>query len=65
MFGPLHTLRHAGPIQSLLLIGNLYLGGVWLVVDLRTDTKMTCVYKRLDYMCSQVVNHSRLNTQHN
>ena len=43
VFDPLNTLRHAGLIQLLLLIEHLYLSGLWLVVDLRTDTKMICL----------------------
>lgn len=29
---------------------TLYLSGVWLDVDQRTDTKQTCGQKRLDYV---------------
>jgi hypothetical protein len=37
-------------IQLLILIGHLYLSGMWLGVVLRTNAKKTCVQKRLDYM---------------
>ena len=33
-----------------LYIGHLCLGVVWLVVDLRTNTKKICVEKRVDYI---------------
>ena len=36
-------------IQLLILIGHLYLIGVWLGVNLRTDNKKTCVQKALAY----------------
>ena len=39
--------------NSLILIRHLYLIGVWLGVDLRTATKKTCNYKRLDGPCAQ------------
>ena len=35
----------------------------WLGVNLRMDTKKTCVEKRLT-MCSKVINHSRHSNQH-
>jgi hypothetical protein len=41
------------------------IGILWLGVNLRLDTnKMTCVEKRLS-MCSNFVNRSRHNSQHN
>ena len=38
--------------------------GVWGGVDLRMDTKKTCVLWRLD-TCSKCVNYCRLNSRHN
>ena len=43
---------------------HLNLSGVWLGVDLRTETKKIHVSKRLG-PCLKYVNHSRLNSQHN
>ena len=28
----------------------MYVSGLWLGVNLRTDTKRTCVHKRLDFV---------------
>ena len=43
------------------LVTQLYLSGVWLGVDLRTDTrKAPCVYKGLDYVL-KFGHHPRLN----
>ena len=42
-------LRYAGLSLSLLFVRQLYLSGAWLGVDLRADTKKSCVYKRLVY----------------
>ena len=39
-----------GQIQLLTLNGRLYLGGVWLDVDLRMDNKTRCLWNRLDYV---------------
>ena len=35
--------------QTVDLIGNLDLSGMWVGMVLRTDARKTCVYKRLDY----------------
>jgi hypothetical protein len=32
------------------LIGHLQFSGVWLGMDLRTNTKKTCTLKKLDYV---------------
>ena len=34
----------------------MYLSRMWLGVALRTNTKMTCVYKRLDCILKNVIN---------
>jgi len=34
-------------IRSFLTIGHLYLSGMWLGVNLRTDTKKTCIFRRI------------------
>ena len=36
-------LMYAGLSWSLVLVRQLYLSGAWLGVDLRTDTKKSCV----------------------
>ena len=41
----------------------IYMSGVWLGVDPRTDTKNHHVSKRDRTTCSKFINHSRLNTQ--
>ena len=43
-------IRYICLTQWLILIGHLYLSGVWLGVNLRTNTQNTYVEKRLDYM---------------
>ena len=48
-------------ILCLVLNKHLYLGGVWLGLNLRINTKKTCVETRLDY----VLNHSRHSGQYN
>jgi hypothetical protein len=45
-----------GLIPILILIKHLYLGGA----DARMDTRKTCVYERLDYVC-KIYHHSRFN----
>ena len=42
-------VRYAGVIWLLFLFRHLYLIGVWLGEDRRTNTTKTHVYKRLDY----------------
>ena len=43
----------------LILIMHLYWSGVWLIVDLRTDTeKGIMCFKKGQTMCSKDVNHS-------
>ena len=42
----------------------MYLSGVWLDVDLRTDIGTTHAGTRLDYYLS-IINHSRCHSQHN
>jgi hypothetical protein len=44
------TVGSTTPNQYLILKGHLYLSSVWLVVNLRMDTRKICVEKRLDYM---------------
>ena len=34
----------------LVLNGHVYLNGVWVSVNLKTNTKNACGYKRFDYM---------------
>ena len=38
------------PNSVFILNKHLYLSGVWLSVDLRTDTKKSCIGKRSDYL---------------
>jgi hypothetical protein len=52
-------------IQLLILNEHLYLSGVWLGVDLSTDTRGHHVCKRDWTTCSKFVNLSKLNSQHN
>lgn len=54
-------IREAGLIQSLILIGHLYLTGALLSVGLKADTKKTCIPERVLKICQ----HFRLNSQHN
>ena len=51
-------------IQTMDFILHLDLSGVWLDVDLRSNTKKACVLKRLDYLL-KYANHSKLKSQHN
>ena len=44
------NIRYVGLTQVIFLIRHLYLSGVWLRMYLRTDSKKTCVSKRLDYV---------------
>ena len=37
---------------------------MWLGVDLRTDSKKTCVEERLDCMLKLCANHSRFDSRH-
>ena len=37
-------------IQLLIIIGHWYLSDIWLGMAPSTDTKKTCVWKRLDYV---------------
>ena len=39
-------VRHTCLIWLLILIGHMYLSGMWLGMTLRRDTKKTCVLKR-------------------
>jgi hypothetical protein len=41
------------------------MSGVWLGADLRTDTKRHLWFKRHWTTCSKLVDHPRLNSQHN
>lgn len=43
-------IKVSGRISLLILIGHLYLSGVWVGVNPRTDIKKTSVYKKLDCM---------------
>ena len=42
VFVPHVEILQVGLIMLLILSGHLYLNGVWLGVDLKTDTKKTC-----------------------
>ena len=50
--------------NSVVLLGHVYLRGMWFAVALRTDTQKPCVEKNWT-ACSKHGNHSRLNSQHN
>ena len=52
-------------IPCLILVGDLYLSGMGIGVDPRTDTKMTCVHKRVWSMRSNYGYHSKLIGQSN
>ena len=49
--------------RTLDFIGHLELGGIWLGVDLRTDSTKTC-FKRDWATCSKYVNHSRFESHY-
>ena len=51
-------------VQKMDFIRHLDLGGMWLDVDLTSDTKKACVLKRLDYFLKHA-NHPKLKSQHN
>ena len=55
-------LRQSCLNWSVILIGHLYLSGMWLAP--KTDAKKTCVRKRLNYVL-KYDHHSKFNSQHN
>ena len=46
--------KHVFRDHFFFLIGHLYMGGMWLVVHVRIDTKKTCLQEKNWHVCFKI-----------